>query len=233
MSFRASSIAVFALLVPWVGWAAGPDSYSTGILLSDGQPGATTGLTFSFRTAGSPPEKVGEIEIELPTETTVNSGAFEKSCTVDGTGPKAGAVCSQKFRAARIGEGSMTVEMLGMHTVEGDAYRVEEGPDGANLVFFFGAGQVFGVGAQSIFGTITLDGSTPSKIRIHDIQKQLDLPFGATAELEKGSFSLSGPPDSPAFRNPHDGSIVDWMYETRLSWDGGGQTQNVRPTAAP
>ena len=193
--------------------------------------GAGTSFTFAFHGTQKSAKKVGEIVIALPPGSGVNASAFRRTCTLEGTGPKSGEVCGSKFRDARVGEGTMTVEMLGMHTVTADAYLVDGAPDGANLLFFFGAGQVFGVGAQSILGTISLAEAEPVRVRIADIQGQLDLPFGATAELEKGSFTFTGESGKHGFRNPAEGSISDWMFEIGLSWSGGKQSQKVRATA--
>lgn len=211
-------------------WAA--DSYSTSIVLSDGQPGAGAELTFTFRASDDEVEKVGNIEIGLAEGATINAQAFRRTCSPDGTGPKAAVVCADQYRDARVGEGTMTVEMLGMHTVKADAYRIETTAEGANLVFYFPSGQVFGVGAQSILGSVTLDGSTPGHFRIFDIQKQLDLPFGATAELEKGSFTFSGEPGTPAITNPKKGTTLEWLFETKLAWEGGTQSQRVHASAS-
>ncbi len=209
---------------------AAADPYSTSIGLTGAKAGVATELTFSFRGTGRNVEKVETIEIGLAPGTTVNADAFQRTCTLDDHGPFSGAICAQKFRDARIGEGTMTVEMLGMHTVTADAYRVDGAPEGANLVFFFAEGQVFGVGAQSIFGSISLDAEAPPRLRIHGIQAQLHLPFGATAELEKGSFTFAGEPGKSAFTNPIEGSAADWMYETKLTWADGGQSQRVHAT---
>jgi len=211
-------------------WAG--DSYSTSIVLSDDQPGAEAELTFTFRASGGDVEKVGNIEIGLAEGARVNAKAFRRTCTPDGSGPQSAVVCADKYRDARVGEGTMTVEMLGMHTVKADAYRIETTAEGANLVFYFPSGQVFGVGAQSILGSVTLDGSTPGRFRIFDIQKQLDLPFGATAELEKGSFTFSGEPGTSAITNPKEGTALEWWFETKLAWDGGTQSQRVHASAS-
>ncbi len=228
---RVGFLAVAVVAFWWAHAGAAPDPYATSIILSDGQAGRATELTFSFRATGSTAEKVGMIEIGLAPGAKVDAEAFRRTCTVEGHGPKAGEVCARTFRDARIGHGTMTVEMLGMHAVTADAYRADGGPEGANLVFFFGPGQVFGVGAQSVFGSVTLGTDTPVRIRIMDIQKQLDLPFGATAELESGSFTFAGEPGKPALLNPTDGSVGDWTYDTTLSWDEGKQFQRVRAAA--
>lgn len=211
--------------------AAAVDPYATEVELSNGKAGAPTTLSFSFRASGSALEKLGEMDLRLAEGSRVNPDAFGKKCALTEQGPKAGGVCAEKFEDARVGKGQMTVEMLGMHTVKADAYLVEGGPDGANLLFFFAAGQVFGVGAQSVFGRISLDPGGPATIEIHDIQKQLDLPFGASAELEEGRFTFSGESGKPAFTNPAAGALADWTYTTTLSWSGGTQTQRVRATA--
>lgn len=232
MILRFTLAVLLVLALPMASRAAGTDPYTTSIVLSDGASGAATTLTFSFRATSQSVEKVGEINIQLAEGTKVNGAAFSKKCRLDTTGSKAGEVCSQKFRDTRIGEGHMTVDMLGVHTVSADAYLVEGGPGGANIVFYFRSGQVFGVGAQSIFGTISLEEQEPTRIRLHDIQKQLDLPLGAKAEVEKGSFTFTGEPGKPAFTNPPDGSLTSWTYKMQLSWPKGGQTQAVRATAA-
>jgi hypothetical protein len=209
--------------------AAGPDPYATSITLSDGAAGAPASLTFSFRATGSSLEKVAAIDIRLPQGTAVHPDALARTCPVAGTGPKAGAACPTAHSDARVGDGEMTVEMLGMHTVSGDVYAAEGAPAGANLAFFFPAGQVFGVGPQTIFGTLSPDGS---RIQVHDIQAQLDLPFGATAELEKGRVTLSGEGRRDVLSNPTSGSVAAWTWDTRLSWSGGEQTQTVRAQVA-
>lgn len=211
--------------------ATANDPYATSIELSDGAAGAASELTFRFRATGSAVEKVDDIEIGLPEGALVNVPSFRRTCTLEGTGPKSAASCGSKYRDARIGHGNMTVELLGMHTVKADAYRIDATEDGSNLVFFFPEGQVFGVGAQSVLGSVTLDGSTPARLRITNIQNQLDLPFGATAELEKGSFTFSGEPDSPGFTNPEEGQLTTWRFETKLTWADAAQTQRVQATA--
>ncbi len=203
------------------------DPYTTRIELSDPNAGARTEITFSFRAAGEVVEKVDVIEIDLPAGASVDAAAFQRSCPVETHGPEAGRACASSFRDARVGEGEMTVDMLGRHRVSADAYRVEGGPEGANLVFFFPAGQVFGVGAQSIFGSVTLDGSDPARIRISGIQSQLDLPFGATAELEKGRFTFAGEAGTPAFSVPAGVAAANAEFGTVLRWDGGSQRQRV------
>ena len=222
---------LIVIALPMAGPADGADPYATTIRLSDAASGAATTLTFSFRATGKSVEKVGEIEILLAPGTQVNAAAFSKKCKLTATGSKAGEICSKKFQDTRIGTGQMTVDMLGMHTVSAEAYSVEGAPHGANIVFYFASGQVFGVGEQSILGTLALDGQQPVRIRIHDIQKQLDLPLGAKAEAQKGSFTFAGESGKPGFTNPAQGSMESWSYETQLSWDGGHQKQTIHPTA--
>lgn len=207
------------------------DPYTTRIELSDPSAGARTEITFSFRATGEVVEKIDVLEIDLPAGASVDAAAFPRSCRVETQGPEAGKLCATTFRDARVGDGEMTVDMLGRHTVTADAYRVEGGPKGSNLVFFFPPGQVFGVGAQSIFGSVSLDGTDPARIRISGIQNQLDLPFGATAELEKGSFTFAGEAGTPAFSLPVDGTSPDAPFRTVLRWDGGQQRQRVHATA--
>lgn len=208
------------------------DPYTTRIELSDPGAGARTEITFSFRAAGEVVEKIDVMEIDLPAGASVDAAAFRRSCTVETHGPEAGHACASSFRDARVGEGEMTVDMLGRHTVSADAYRIQGGPEGANLVFFFPADQVFGVGPQSIFGSVTLDGSDPPRIRISEIQSQLALPFGATAELEKGRFTFAGEAGSPAFSMPPGVPAADAEFRTVLRWGGGSQRQRVRAQAA-
>ena len=232
MILRCTLAVLLVLALPMVSRAAGPDPYTMSIVLSDGASAAVTTLSFSFRATNQSVEKVGEINIQLAEGTQVNGSALSKKCRLDTTGPKAGEVCAQKFRDTRIGEGQITVDTLGVHTVSAEGYLVDGAPNGANIVFYFHSGQVFGVGAQSIFGTLSLGEQEPVRIRIHDIQKQLDLPLGATAEVEKASFTFAGEPGKPAFTNPPNGSMTSWIYKTELSWPKGGQTQAVHATAA-
>ena len=171
------------------------------------------------------------MEIEFPTGAEVNVSSFQKSCRLENHGAASGQVCALRSKDARVGGGQMTVDMLGQHTVKGDAYRVDGGPSGSNLVIFFPSGQVFGVGAQSIFGAVSLDGSSPVRIRIAEIQSQLDLPFGATATLEQGTFTFSGEAGRGAFSMPAAVGPAGWEFQTVLRWNDGSQRQRVRATA--
>lgn len=210
---------------------AASDPYATSIELSNGAPGAPTKITFRFRATSDVVERVNDIEIGLPEGSSVDSAAFRYTCQLEGTGPESGAVCGEQYEEARVGYGTMTVELLGMYSLRAAAYRIVPTTGGENLVFFFPGGQIFGVGPQSIFGSVTLEPSGPARLRMTNIQQQLDLPFGATAELEEGVFAFTGESGSPGFRNPSGGALGDWRFRTELAWGDGRQTQRVHAVA--
>ena len=225
-----------AALVPCLLAAAGivfaaPDPYVTKVELTDGAAGARSELVFSFRDVGGEPEKLDEIEVRLAEGMRIHPRSLTPVCPVSDHGPAGGRVCADAHPGSRVGSGSITVDLIGVHTVKAEAYRVEGGPDGADVVFFFPSGQIFGIGAQSIWGTL-LDEETPPGIRIEGIQDQLDLPFGATARIAKGRFLFAGTADRPAFRNPTEGVASTWRFETTLVWEGGRQEQRVPSSVA-
>lgn len=210
---------------------AGVDPYVTTVELSDVEPTAPSALTLSFRAVRDGAEKLDTIAVTIADGMRPNPEAFAVACPVRDHGSAGAEVCAADHPETRIGSGSITIDLVGVHTVRGEAYRVEGGPEGADIVFFFPAGQVFGIRAQSIWGLLDEE-ATPPALRIPNIQDQLDLPFGATAHIEQGRFTLGGPPGHAAFLNPPEGTPSAWSFGTTLAWAEGEQVQRVRAVAA-
>jgi hypothetical protein len=224
-----------ALSLPPVAAAADGDLYATSISISDTAPGGPMSVVFKFAAKSDELEKVDRVEVDLPAGTGVNEKAFATRCILEDTDSDGGEICAMKYPGTKIGSGRLTTSSFGRHTVVADVYLVDtkNTPGGANLVFFFPSGQVFGVGAQTIFGRMELGTAAIRTMVMSNIQDQLSLPFGMRARIISSEFELFGQAGEAAYRNPQNGDVASWNFGARLSWSGGGQTTTMHATPAP
>ncbi|MFP6663176.1 MAG: hypothetical protein VCC00_03120 [Deltaproteobacteria bacterium] len=236
MRSRYSGLMMVALSLSLaVAAVAGEDVYTTSISLSDTKPGAAVSVVFRFSAKTDAFEKVDRIEVQMPAGTVVNGDGLSILCYLESTDSDAGEICAKRYASAKLGSGTLTTSSFGRHTVVGDAYVVDTGntPGGANLVFFFPSGQVFGVGAQTIFGTLEFHGGPRPKMVMENIQDQLSLPFGMTARIISNEFKFVGQAGEPVYRNPEEGDVESWDFAARLTWSGGGQVTTMHAPPAP
>ncbi|MEO2166878.1 MAG: hypothetical protein ABGY42_01930 [bacterium] len=215
--------------------AAEEEIYATSISISDTKPGAPVSVVFKFAAKDDVFEKVDRVAIDMPVGTTVNRNGLSVLCYLKNTDSDGGEICAKMYSGAKVGSGSMTTSSLGRHTVVADAYLVDtkNTPGGANLAFFFPSGQVFGVGAQTIFGSLKLSSGAALQVVMENIQDQLSLPFGMAARIISNEFEFSGQSGESVYRNPEKGDVESWSFAARLSWSGGGQSTTMHATSAP
>lgn len=225
---------ILAILLPATVAGGEEPAYRTSIALSDSRPGEVTSVTFRFEARGDDYQKLDVVEVDLAPGTGVVARAFATKCVLEEIDSDGGEICPEKFPAAKIGSGKITSSMWGHHTVRGEAYLVDEKntPRGANLLFFFPSGQAIGVGAQSIFASMSLGATSERKMRMEGIQDQLSLPFGMSSRLVEGEFAFTGQGGQPPYTNPTEGSLEQWVFATRLGWSGGAQTQRIHARLA-
>lgn len=232
--------AAVALLVT-LGVSAGPagaeataNTYKTTIELSDAKPGAAVRVISRIVAVGDTYEKLDTVESDLAAGMELNEKAFAARCVLSGKGSESGSVCPEKFAAAKVGSAVMTTSMFGKHTVRADAYMVDSksAPDGENIALYFPGGQVFGVGEQTVLGHLSLGSATERKLVMKNIGDQLSLPFGMQARVIGNEFTFEGQGGELPYKNPAEGSIESWQFETKLGWSGGGQTTKYHATVA-
>lgn len=207
--------------------------YKVGLGLSDSAAGAVTALHFSFGAITDAYEELERVEIDFPAGSKLNAKALVEKCRLEKEGTDAGAVCEVKYPQAKIGSGVLVTSVLGLHTIRATVYLVEptDAPSGENLLYYFPAGQIFGASAQTLFGRLSPGPQGTPVMRLQNIQGQLSLPFGMSADLVDGTFEFAGQGGQAPFINPSQGQLSSWQYGVRLGWDDELETTSLAATA--